>query len=61
MARKKNKIGEITYSRIMMAPKEIVDNFILKNGFHQYKNSSKQLIAERMRYRAKIRGKEYYL
>lgn len=62
MARRpKLRVGDLTYSRIIMAPMEIIDKFLVENGWKEYIGSSRVYIAERFRDKAKDRGRDYYL
>lgn len=57
----KEEIGKLTYNRILDAPMSAVERMLMDYGFKEYIGCSRVYIAERMRERAKLRGRDYYV
>lgn len=58
---KEPEIGDLTYRRILNAPMHNIERLLMDHGFKEYIGCSRIYIAEKMRERAKMRGRDYYL
>lgn len=54
-------IGDLTYNRILDAPMSSIERMLMDYGFKEYIGCSRVYIAEKMRERARMRGRDFYV